>query len=265
MEYKTYKVVRGIYGGTEESFITIPSDMTLVTGGKRDIGRFLCGGHLNYIGYVKSPYEEVTERCNGLAVTVQKFRKDDCFVLIHDIKFVDMPTNEIINPDEMKIGQYANKISKWNVDVVGIDTYENKYEYCAFWSENGKLIKMSQIKFIKSEFNIELNTVWNASDIDDNIAIRIVGQETAKLDGLCLSGGYTKIKGIMVNGHIANAYYTKLLKNVLTGVGIVTINDREVKSNDIDLDKLYNMFQNFIRANKLDGKKADALMNMTEI
>lgn len=264
MEYNTYKVVRGIYGGTEESFITIPSNMILVTGGSHDIGKLLSNGHLHYIGYVKAPYEEVSEKCDSLAVTVQKFRKDDCFVLIHDIRFVDTPTNEIINPDEMKIGQYTNKIAKWNMEI-GYDSYDNKYEYCAFWSENGKLIKMSKIKFIKSEFNIELNTVWNTSNIDDNVDIRIIEQETTKLDALCLPGGYTKIKGIIVNGHIANAYYTKLLKNVLTGFGIVVGNDKEVKSNDIDLDKLYNIFQNFIRTNEFDGKKADALMNMTEI
>jgi hypothetical protein len=264
MEYNTYKVIRGIYNGTEESFITIPSDMTLVTGGSHDIGNGLHNGHLNYIGYIKAPYEEVAEKCGGLAVTVQKFRNNDCFAFIHDIRFVDTVTNEIINPDEMKISQYTNKISKWNLDV-GIDSYDNRYEYCAFWSENGKLIKMSQIKFIKSEFDIELNTVWNTSNIDDNVDLRIVEQETTSLNGLCLPGGYTKTKGIMVNGHIANAYYIKLLKNTLTGFGIAVGMDREVNSNDIDLDKLYNMFQNFIRTNKLDGKKADAIINMTEI
>ena len=264
MEYKTYKVVRGVYHDTEISSITIPSDMILVTGGSQDIGRVLHDGHLNYIGYVKAPYEEVAEKCDGLAVTVQEFRKNDCFILIHDIKFVDTPTNEIINPDTMKPGQYTNKIGKWNLDM-GIGTYVNDYEYCAFWSKNGKLIKMSQIKFIKSESNIELNTVWNVSNIDDEEDLRIVEQETVNLDALCLSGGYTKTKGIMVNGHIANAYWIKLLKNVLSPFGIVTGNDREVNSNDIDLDKLYNMFKNFISNGGLDGKKADAIMNMTEI
>lgn len=72
---------------------------------------------------------------------------------------------------------------------------------------------MSQIKFIKSEFDIELNTVWNAGNIDGNVDLRIVEQETTSLNSLCLPGGYTKIKSIMVNWHIANTYYTKLLKN----------------------------------------------------
>ena len=264
MEYNTYKVVRGVYHGTEISSITIPSDMTLVTGGSHDIGRVLHDGHLNYIGYVKAPYEEAAEKCNGLAVTVQEFRKNDCFVLIHDIKFIDTPTNEIINPDIMKPGQYANKIGKWNLDA-NIGTCDSKREYCAFWSKNGKLIKMSHIKKITSEFNIELNTVWNVSNIDDEEDLRIVEQETVNLDVLCLPGGYTKTKGIMVNGHIANAYWIKLLKNVLTPFGIIINSDREVNSNDIDLDKLYNMFKNFIVNGGLDGRKADAIMNMSEI
>lgn len=264
MEYNTYKVVRGIYNGTETSSVTIPSNMILVTGGRHDIGHILSDGHLHYIGYVKAPYEEIAERCNSLAVTVQKFRKDDCFVLINDVQFVDTPTNEIINPDEMTIGQYANKISKWNLDI-GIGSYENRYEYCAFWSKNGKLVKMSRIEFIKSEFNIELYSVWNTSSTNDNLNLRIVEQETTKLEALCLPGGFTKTKGIMVNGHIANAYWVKLLKNVLTPFGIIIDRDREVNSNDIDLDKLYIMFQKFNRTSKLDYKKADVIMHMEEI
>lgn len=264
MGYSTYKIVRGVYQGTETSFITIPSDMILVTGGSHDIGGFLSNSHLHYIGYVKAPYEEVAEKCNSLAVTVQEFRKDDCFILIHDIKFIDTPTNEIINPDVMKLSQYANKISKWNISA-GINTYDNKYEYCAFWSKNGKLIKMSQIKFIKSEFDIQVNSVWNASNIDDKLGLRIAEQETIKLDALCLPGGYTKTRGIMVNGHIANAYWIKLLKNVLSPFGIITGRDEEVNFNDIDIDKLYNMFQEFNKTSKLDYKKADAIMHMKEI
>lgn len=261
MEYKTYKVARGVYGGTEIEFITIPSDMVLLTGGSNDIGHFLHYKNFHYIGYAKAPYEELCEKCEGLAVSIQKFRKDDCFVLIHDIRFIDTPVNKIINPDEMKPSKYTNEIGKWNQEV-GIGY---KYEYCAFWSKDGKLIKMSQIQKITSEFNIQLNTVWNTSNVDDTRDLRIIEQETVDLDKLCLPGGYNRIKGIIVNGHIANAYHIKLLKNVLTPFGITVGMDKEVNSNDIDLDKLYNLFQDFIEKDELDCKKADALINMREI
>lgn len=261
MEYSTYKIVRGIYQGTETELITIPSDVVLLTGGSHDIGRSLHNGHLHYIGYVKAPYEEVAEKCNGLSVTVQKFREDDCFITIHDIKFLEESPKKIINPDVMSPNQYANSLAKWN-KTVGVGRYGDEYEFIAYWENNGKLVNMSKIVNIKSEYNIQLNTVWNSSCLKD---IRIVEQTTINLAVLCLSCNFTKAKSVIVNGHIANAYWIKLLKNVLSPFGIITGRDEEVNFNDIDIDKLYNMFQEFNKTNKLDYKKADAIMHMKEI
>ena len=261
MEYNTYKVIRGAYHGTETEFITIPSDMVLLTGGSHDIGRSLHDGHLHYIGYVKAPYEEVAEKCNSLSVLTHKFRKDDCFITIHDIKFLEDSPKKIINPDVMSSSQYTNNLAKWN-KTVGVGHYGDEYEFVAFWENNGKLANMSKIINIKSEYNIQLNIVWNSRCLKD---IRIIEQDSINLAMLSLEIPCVKAKSVIVNGHIANAYWIKLLKNVLTPFGIVTGRDREVNSNDIDLDKLYNMFQEFNKTGKLDYKKADAIMRMKEI
>lgn len=211
MEYKTYKVIRGCYGGTIAEVITVPSEITLVTGGSNDVGEGLTDGHLHYIGYVNAPEEEVSKNCNvGGAVSVQKFRENDCFILLHDVRFVDKPNGTIINPDEMTNQDYSSILRNWNKEIE-IDIPDNCFEYIAFWKPNGKLIKMSKIAKITSEFDIQLNSVWNHSSLVDQ-DVRAIEHETVELSALCLPGGFTKIKGVVVNGNVADAYYQTLLK-----------------------------------------------------
>lgn len=262
MEYKNYKVIRGVYGGTAAEFITIPSTLTLVTGGKHDIGGSLTDGHLHYIAYVNAPEEAVAKNCDGYAVSVQKFRENDCFILIHDVRFVDNYDGLIINPDEMRKGIYAKSLSDWNQEI-GIDIPSNDFEYVAFWKLNGKLIKMSKITKITSEFDIQLNSVWNHSDIY-NSDVRMVEQENIELSALCLPRGFAKTKGIMVNGDVANAYYQTLLRNVLNKYGVMVHPNQKIKWIE-NLDHLYDILKEFVDGGDLDGEKVDKVMKMIEV
>lgn len=100
MNFKQYKIKRGVYKGIEDSTVIIPSDIVYLTGGSHSISSGLSEGHLHYIGIVKGDYDYVASNTEGLALSVHKFNSEYCFITLMDVKFIsDAP--ETINPDEL--------------------------------------------------------------------------------------------------------------------------------------------------------------------
>lgn len=219
METKEYKIERGVYGGkTEECTIRLPLGITLVTGGKNDTDCGLMDGHLNYIGIVKEDFDEIEEPLSDFPVILTKLCKDLSFITIHDIKFIGESPN-IINPEEMDEPTYKHELTKWNNEnFLGDYGVEN---YIAYYDDEFRLIKMSQIRKIISEFNIRVSTVYNLSD-DGQHEYRAIEQDYTSLRGLILDGFgiYEKqLAGQFVSGNVARSYWSTLIQNTLETLG----------------------------------------------
>lgn len=215
METKEYKIERGIYGGkTEECAIRLPLGITLVTGGKNDTECGLMDGHLNYIGIVKGDFGEIEEPLSDFPVILTKLCKDLSFLTIHDIKFIgESPI--IINPDEMDEKTYNSELTKWNnANFLG---YYGIESYIAYYDEEFRLIKMTQIRKIISEFNIKVNTVYNRSD-DGQYEYRAIEQDYTSLNRLRLNGFGLyehQLAGQFVSGNGACSFWRTLIQNTL--------------------------------------------------
>ncbi len=215
MKTKEYKIERGVYGGkTEEHTIRLPLNITLVTGGKNDIGGGLLNDHLNYIGIVKESYDEIEEPLSDFPVILTKLCKDLSFITIHNIKFIGEFPN-IINPDEMDEKTYEFELTKWNNENF-LGDY-GVMNYIAYYDNKFRLIKMSQIRKIISEFEIRINTVYNCGYYGKN-NYRAIEWEDTDLEGLRIfdSGMYEKnLAGQFVSGKAACAYWRTLIQNTL--------------------------------------------------
>lgn len=215
METKEYKIERGVYGGkTEECTIRLPLNITLVTGGKNDTECGLVDGHLNYIGIVKESYDEIEEPLSDFPVILTKLCKDLSFITIHDIKFIGESPN-IINPDEMDEKTYESELTKWNnenfLGDYGVESY------IAYYDDEFRLTKMSQIRKIISEFNIRVNIVYNNSD-DGQYEYRAIEQDYTSLRGLRLDGFgiyENQLAGQFVSGNAACSYWRTLIQRTL--------------------------------------------------
>lgn len=215
MKTKEYKIERGVYEGkTEECTIRLPLDITLITGGKNDMGNGLMDGHFHYIGIVREDYEKIEEQLSDFPVILTKLCKDLSFLTIHDIKFIGESPN-IINPDIMDERTYEYELAKWNnANFLGDYGAES---YIAYYDEEFRLIKMSQIRKIISEFNIRISSVHNRS-YNGEYDYRAIERDYTSLDGLRLNGFglYEKqLAGQFVYGNAACSYWKTLIQNTL--------------------------------------------------
>lgn len=260
INFKQYKVKRGIYRGTETETINIPSDIVYLTGGEHDVGHFLSNEHCHYIGIVKGDYNNISDQIEGLSVSVYKFNSEYCFILLRDIQFIS-EAPEIINPDTLSESQYVEKLAEWNSQIDF-----NKY-YIAFYDKNFKLVKMAKICQIKSENEIDACLVYTSNEFDSSIEYKSIIWSNMELLGFFLDGYSTNTIGKVVEGELADIYWNTLIYNVLKPLNLDFINIAKLNILQLsEMDKAYKIVNEFIHSNKsFNGKELENLLNMKTI
>lgn len=81
MEYKTYKVKQGHYGGIIDSTITIPDGLKLITE-EGQMGGWIHEGHKHYFGIIKGNLDQIRDNLKGLHVYPSQFGE---YVLAREI------------------------------------------------------------------------------------------------------------------------------------------------------------------------------------
>lgn len=260
INFKQYKVKRGIYGGIELTTVTIPSDIVYVTGGKHDVGHSLSNGHLHYIGIVKGNYDDVSKHIKGLATSVHKFNGEYCFVTLSDVQFISQAP-EIINPDILSESQYIEKLNEWNSQIDF-----NKY-YIAFYTKEMKLAKMAKIQQIKSEYEIDTCLVHTSNEFNTSLKFESIELSNMDLRSFCLDGYSINIIGKVVEGEIADKYWNTLIYNVLKPLNLELIDNLNIlKEGLTGLDKAHKITSDFIHNGKFfNGKELEDLLYMKTI
>ncbi len=260
INFKQYKVKRGVYNGTITETVTIPSDIVYLTGGSHDIGHSLSHGHCHYIGIVKGDYNDISKQVKGLAVSIHNFNKEYCFVTLFDVQFVS-EAPDIINPDILSENEYSKKLAEWNSQIDF-----NKY-YIAFYSKELKLVKMAKIHQIKSENKIEVYLVHIYNEFNTDIKSESIELTNMNLGSFMLDGYSTNNIGKVVEGELANKYWNTLIYNVLKPLNLNFI---DVTKLDIlqlsEMNRAYKIADDFIHNGKsFDGKELEYLCDMKTI
>lgn len=209
MEFKTYKVKQGQYGGIIDSTVTLPSNAKLITGGTRDIGPFINDGLSHYIGVIEGNYSEIANGCKGLSVNVYEF-PDFNIVTVHNVLFME------------------------EIDIVSAETLNSLYKfsdyYIVHYSENLVITLMFNIQYIESEFKIKVNCVYNTSWLYDQKPIRVMEteiKELCKLYPRYSSRCITKV----VKGDVAKKYWNTLVSQVLNEFNVLYFEQEKVNIN----------------------------------
>lgn len=257
INFKQYKVKKGVYRGVVTETITIPSDIVYLTGGEYDIGQFLSDGHCHYIGIVRGDYNDIGDQIKGLAVSVHKFNSEYCFVTLTDVQFIS-EAPEIINPDILPESQYVEKLAKWNSQIDF-----NKY-YVAFYSKEFKLLKMAKIQQIKSENKINTCTVYAFNDCFPDIEYKSIDWSNMELCSFKLDGLSKNIISRVIEGEIADKCWNTLIYNVLKLLNLSFIDP--AKSNTLQMSEInrsYKIAKDFIYNNvSFNAKELEDLLNM---
>lgn len=257
--YKKYKIKKGFYNIVKDSVITIPSNITYLTGGSHDVASGLHTGCLHYIGIVKEDYDTLYDKVEGPEVSVTKFNDEYCFITLDDMYFSD-EAPEVINPDTIPEDEYLEKLAEWNKQIDF-----SKY-YIAFYSKEFSLIKMANILQINSASDIETCIVYNVNDIRDDMPVRMLEQCIMKLDSFYLHGYNHSIIGKVVEGEIASRYWNKLIYNVIKPFNVACFNAdilEKLTSNLNGIDIAHQKASEFIHENKpFDGKLLVDLLEM---
>ena len=86
MDFKTYKVKQGQYGGIIDSSITIPDNLKLIT--SDDSGHFIHVGNNHYLGIIKGDVDEIYSHLEGVHVRTKQLG-EYVVITINDISFID--------------------------------------------------------------------------------------------------------------------------------------------------------------------------------
>ena len=209
MEFKTYKVKQGQYGGIINSTVTLPSNTKFITGGTRDIGPFINDGLSHYIGVVEGDYNEIANGCKGLSVNVYEF-PDFNIITVHNVLFME------------------------EIDIVSAETLNSLYNfsnyYIVHYSENLVITSMFNVQFIKSEFKIKTNCVYNSSWLYDQKPLRIIETEVKELCKLYPRYSSHCIAKV-VKGDIAKKYWNTLVYQVLNEFDVLFFEQEKANIN----------------------------------
>ena len=221
MEYKTYKVKQGQYGGIVDSTIRIPDKLKLITGGEHDLGNCIHNGNLHYLGIIEGDIVSVYPELKGLHVYAKQCGKY-VIITINDISFVE-PYPYMITADEL------NK----EFDL-------SKY-FIVTWSGNLKLLNMKKILRINSEFNIEVLKVTH-QDYFGVGSMETLVPDIEELDAVLTSNfGFSDnmpLAAKVVEGDIANDYWRTLINNVTSKFDI------NIQINKVNVDYAHDLFKN---------------------
>lgn len=206
MEYKTYKVKQGQYGGIIDSTITIPDGLKLITE-ENQLGRFLHTGNKHYLGAIKGNLDKIGDNLKGLHVYPEQFGE---YVLISilDIEFVE-PYPYIISEDEFN--------EEFDLSSYYITQYDNEF----------RIDNMTKIVKVHSQFNLEMLIVNNS------------GMHTYMyeyLDGI-LPSPYDK-RAKIVSSKIADDYWRTMINKVIGNFNL----HLEQPHRTVDLDYIHQLF-----------------------
>ena len=220
MEYKTYKVKQGQYGGIVDSTIRIPDKLKLITGGEHDLGNCIHNGNLHYLGIIEGDVVSVYHELKGLHVRAKQCGKY-VIITINDISFVE-PYPYMVTADEL------NK----EFDL-------SKY-FIVTWSGNLKLLNMKKILRINSEFNIEVLKVTHQDYFGVGYLQTLI-PDIEELDVVLTSNfGFSDnmpLAAKVVEGDVANDYWRTLINNVTSKFDI------NIQVNKVNVDFVHELYK----------------------
>ena len=231
VNFKTYKVKQGQYGGIIDSTITIPDGLKLIT--SDDFGHFVHTDNKHYLGIMKGNEEELYQNLKGLHVFIKQCG-EYVIITIHDISFIE-PYPYLITVDELN------------------QEFDLTKYFFVTWSKDLKLLNMKKILRINSEFNIEVLRVFNYNYFINN-NMYLLDYDIGDLDDILSSNlslsDYAPLPVKVVEGDIANDYWKTLINNVISKFGF------NIAVDAIDIDVPHTLFSNY------DYSELDKYLNM---
>jgi len=219
INFKTYNVKQGQYGGVIDSTITIPNNLKLIT--DNHLGNFIHDGNKHYLGIMKGDIDEVYSHLEGLHVRAKQLG-EYVVITINDISFIE-PYPYLVTSDEL------NK----EFDVT-------KY-FLVTWSRDLKLLNIKKIVRINSEFNIETLRVFNRDycNIGNMCSLDYDTEELDKILSENFSfSDFSPLPVKVVEGNVAIDYWDTLINNVTSKFGI------HIQCNIVDVDFPHKLFEN---------------------
>lgn len=231
VNFKTYNVKQGQYGGIIDSTITIPDGLKLIT--SDDLGPFIHTNNKHYLGIMKGNEEELYPNLKGLHVNILQCG-EYVIITIHDISFIE-PYPYLITVDELN------------------QEFDLTKYFFVTWSKDLKLLNMKKVLRINSEFNIEVLRVFNYNYFINN-NMYLLDYDIGDLDDILSSNlslsDYAPLPVKVVEGDIANDYWKTLINNVISKFGF------NITVNTVDTDIPYTLFKN------KDYSELDEYLNM---
>ena len=231
VNFKTYNVKQGQYGGIIDSTITIPDGLKLIT--SDDFGHCIHTDNKHYLGIMKGNEEELYQNLKGLHVFIKQCG-EYVIITIHDISFIE-PYPYLITADEL------NR----EFDLT-------KYFFVT-WSKDLRLLNMKKILRINSEFNIEVLRVFNYNYFL-NDSMYLLDYDVEELDDVLSSNfslsDFSPLSVKVVEGNIANDYWKTLINKIISKFGF------NITVNTVNTDIPYTLFKN------QDYNELDEYLNM---
>lgn len=243
MEFKTYKVRQGQYGGVVDSTIRIPDKLKLITGGEHDSGDFIHDGNLHYLGIVEGDEDSICGELKGLHVRSQQCGKY-VIITINDISFVE-PYPYIVTADELN------------------EEFDLSKYFIVTWSSDLRILNMKKIVKINSEFNIEVLMAANR-DYFNVGEMQMIDSHIEELDKIFANhysySEYSPLAPIVVEGDIANDYWDTLINNVTSKFG------KNVPVKTVDIDFPHELFRKYVGLTSVETlDNVIASSNLTEL
>lgn len=208
MEYKTYKVKQGQYGGIIDSTITIPDGLKLITENDQH-GNWIHEGHKHYFGAIKGDFDQIVDNIEGLHVYPEKFGE---YVLISilDIEFIE-PYPYMISEEEFN------------------EEFDLSSYYIIQYDHELNIIDMMKIVKIHSQFNIEI------------LSVDKVGMNTymnARLDDILSDNRFELQRPKVVSGKVAEDYWRTMINETLIRFNLHI----EQPNRIVDLNYIHHLF-----------------------
>lgn len=208
MEYKTYKVKQGQYGGIIDSTITIPDGLKIITQDDQP-GKWIHEGHKHYLGAIKGSFDQIADNLKGLHVYPVKF---DEYVLISilDIEFVE-PYPYLVSEEEFN------------------NEFDLSSYYITRYDDDLRIINMKKIVRIRSQFDVQVLVVDRFG-----IESHIEDIDTIITDGYLLE----RLQPKVVSGKVAKDYWRTMINKTLVRFNL----HLEQPHRTVDLDHVHQLF-----------------------